>query len=647
MSGKPTDPKSAQSTEAADSKQPADSKGISRRAVVTGGFAAGAAALLFSRKASAAALTTATSSAAGATSVYRIHPSIGIARVGNADPSTFFIGPEVPGQGPSGDAPGTPAGPFKVGGLLKPQAARFRVFEYQNINGRLTPVREVTLATPGVAQITWSVHLANKKASFHRFAGPAGEGANPAGGLRNAAVTNRGSLEVDLGARSIGGASQGPAEFRVGTSGNPASETYPVGPGGAPVIDYLGQVRTDASGRLIVIGGQGKAAYNTNAAPPLGSYANNDGWFDDISDGPVTATVTLDGGVQVPVNGANGAWVLCTPPDFAPGVAGSITLYDLAYDLGIRSIAIPAANALYDAGGPLARFQQLKSDFQPNAEIEFPTTTAGFVEEINPVWNTAYRYRWVTALVTAKHDSLILGNLDDSSAGAWKLRNAMFQYIRTALGATTPGSTGTMPHLLGDDPYNAHQPESVRNLALTRTQFGLMRRWMQGNFIHSLGTPAPTGITPHGLDRAALESGSGGAFFPGIEAGWQIRNPGLWAEPFRLNLAATSGYYGEAGQPLLPGHFSRQMALPWHADFNDCRTEGGDGWWPSQRPTDVFATPGTDLTKRVDWSRPDSRYPGGNLSSTHPDMIANWYKFGFVVEQNGLLFETERAAQVP
>lgn len=614
--------------------------GISRRTVVKGGLA-GAAALLLSGKARAAI-----PGSPSATSVFRIHPSIGVARVGNADPSTYFIGPEVPGQGPSGDAPGSAVSPFKVNGLVKPQAARFRVFEYQNLNGRLTPVREITLATPGVANIQWNVHLANKKASFHKFRGPPGETTPPAA-LRNGSVVDRSTLEIDFGARTIAGASQGPSEFRAGTSSNPASETYPVDPGGAPVIDYLGQVRTDAAGRLIVLGGKGRAAYNTSSPPPLDSYANNDGWFDDASDGPVTATVTLTGGVQVPIAGANGAWVLCTPPDFAPAIRGSVSLYDLAYDLAVRSIAIPPQNALYDAGGPLARLKQLKADFQPAAEVEFPTTTAGWVEEIQPVWQTAYRYRWVTALVNAKHDSLILANLDDNSAAAAKLRNQMFQYIRTALGAINPGSTGTMPHLLGDDPYNAQQPESVQNLALTRTQFGLMRRWMQGNFVETLGAPAPTGITPHGLDRAALEACSGGAFFPGIEAGWQIRNPSLFAEPFRLDLSATSGYYGETGMPLLPGHFSRQMAVPWHADFNDCRTEGQDAWWPSQRPTDVFATPGTDLTKRVDWSRPTTVFPDNNVSSTHPDMIANWYKFGFVVEQNGLFFETERAAQVP
>src|SRR5207253_2867072 len=140
--------------------------------------------------------------------------------------------------GPLGQAPGTTAPPYKVNGLVKPQAARFRVFEYARVNGRLTPVREVTLDTPGVVSIQWTAHLANKKASFYRFAGPAGEGAPPAA-LRNASVTDRRSLEIDFGARSIAGRSQAPREFRVGTSGDPSQESYPRDPSGAPVIDYL------------------------------------------------------------------------------------------------------------------------------------------------------------------------------------------------------------------------------------------------------------------------------------------------------------------------------------------------------------------------------------------------------------------------
>ena len=76
---------------------------------------------------------------------------------------------------------------------MKPQAARFRIFEYRWVNGLLTPIGEVNLDTPGVAAITWTVHVANKKASFYEENGPQGE-SQPAGPLRNAPVANRASL---------------------------------------------------------------------------------------------------------------------------------------------------------------------------------------------------------------------------------------------------------------------------------------------------------------------------------------------------------------------------------------------------------------------------------------------------------------------
>jgi len=187
--------------------------GPTRRGFLAGGLVASAATLVSNKAAAAGGTTPA--------SVYRIHPAIGVARLGNAPSSTYYIGPEVPGLPPLGDAPGTTAPPFKVNGQIKPQAVRFRIFEYQWVNGVLTPIREVTLDTPGVRGISWSAHLANKKASFYKFRGPLGEKEPPAA-LRNATETNRRSLEIDFGGRTINGRSLGPVEFRAGTSGNPA-----------------------------------------------------------------------------------------------------------------------------------------------------------------------------------------------------------------------------------------------------------------------------------------------------------------------------------------------------------------------------------------------------------------------------------------
>ena len=50
----------------------------------------------------------------------------------------------------------------------------------------------------------------------------------------------------------------------------------------------------------------------------------------------------------------------------------------------------------------------------------------------------------------------------------------------------------------------------------------------------------PSGITAEGMDQAALVNCVGGAFYPGIEAGWLSRNPGVYSEPFRIKRGGTS-----------------------------------------------------------------------------------------------------------
>ncbi|MDI3282219.1 LodA/GoxA family CTQ-dependent oxidase [Polyangium sp. 15x6] len=581
--------------------------------------------------------------------VFRIHPAIGIARVGNADPDTFFIGPEIPGQPPLGSAPGTAVPPYKVDGKIKPQAVRFRIFEYRWINGTLTLIREVTLGTPGVIDITWTAHLANKKASFHKFYGMAGEKGPPAP-LRNASVADRRSLEIDFGPRSIGGSSEGPVRFRPGSSDDPSQESCPLDANGEPVIKYLGQLRTDVEGRLIVIGGKGRAAYNTAEPPPLPSYANNDGWFDDVSDGPVTAVVTIqdgNGGVrQIPVDPAGGAWVLVGPPDFAPNVTSAVTLYDLLYDMAVRELPIPIDNALYAPGGPLARLRQLAADFQPLGAVEFPDFLPDFTTEIRPIFSRGGGYRWVIKSAgDTSHAPLFGPNVGDPSPQYAAMRKDLFGAMREPNGAPNAKGKGTMPILLGDDPYNNQAPKYEQWLTVTRTQFGLLRNWANGQFVPGPTAVTPQGITAHGLDRAQLESASGGAFFPGIEVSWQIRNAALFTEPFRIDHQATSAYWGEDG-PIGPGHFSRQLALPWHADFTDCAAEGPKGWWPSIRPDHVITTPGS--TTREDWARPTHKFASGKKQVQHEDMVEEWYKFGFIVRQpDNTQIETERAPHIP
>jgi|SRR5882724_8185695 len=118
----------------------------------------------------------------------KIHPAIGIARLGNS-PTGFFIGPERPGVSPR------PRGGYRdAKHRIKRQAARFRLFGYDK-NGKV--VKEITSAD---AKIVWSVHLANSKAEWKRF-----EGLNANVPRRNAGVTDRASLIVDPGARLLSG----------------------------------------------------------------------------------------------------------------------------------------------------------------------------------------------------------------------------------------------------------------------------------------------------------------------------------------------------------------------------------------------------------------------------------------------------------
>jgi hypothetical protein len=109
--------------------------------------------------------------------IYKIHPSIGIARLG--DSRSFFIGPEIPGVRPTGELPGTKVPPYKNGIKIKAQAVRFRIFEYVDKNGSYAFSREISLSEKDVTKLEWTVHLANRKASFFKFEGLKGAGRPP------------------------------------------------------------------------------------------------------------------------------------------------------------------------------------------------------------------------------------------------------------------------------------------------------------------------------------------------------------------------------------------------------------------------------------------------------------------------------------
>src|SRR5712671_6616027 len=157
--------------------------------------------------------------------IYKIHPAIGIARVGNS-PDEFFIGPEHIGEQPN------PPGGFKDAQCrVKRQAARFRIFAHHDDG----TVEEITSAE---ADITWTVHLVNKKA------------ANP--GRNN--TESAADLTIDPGTRTLTGPNQRKLfdNGRIKLSGAPTT-TVP-----------LGEILTDPENHLLVLGGFGKSGSPTS-----------------------------------------------------------------------------------------------------------------------------------------------------------------------------------------------------------------------------------------------------------------------------------------------------------------------------------------------------------------------------------------------
>lgn len=612
---------------------------------------------------------------------YRIHPAIGVARVGDAAADQFFIGPERPnelgGMGVAGLGQTVP--PYKVGGRIRRQAQRFRIFEYTESGGVWTVAREITADVADFVDLKWTVDLANRKGSFFEFNGLAGSPLlpkQPKLARRNRAQQDRRKLRIVPGPRSITGLGSGPVEFKKGNSANPAAEQWP-DPAPSPTLEYLGELRTDGKGRLVVIGGAGVVAKQAGA-PDLAAYANNDMWFDDVSDGPVTARLRLRINGVVTTVPVKGAWILVGPPDFAPDIPPTVTMWDILVDLAVRQIPLPKDEAVFGTGGALERLTAMAKDLKGGGTT-LSTYKPSFDDDVAPILRQAVLPVWVMEQLQVFHTTMGAGALP---AARWEAlsnpakpnaaRLAVFQRLRK------PGTEGlggdSMPQLLGDDPYNDLKTKRW-GLSLTVTQFAIMEAWSKGNFVKSartsasLLTPAkPVLVTPDGMDRAAAESMSGGAFYPGIEVGWQIREPALFEEPFRIKHGAPTKYVGDnPGITVVAGHFSRQMALPWIADFLQCKveeqkiTKADWGWWPSQRPDGVYPTVAEALAAgtMVHWHRatvggsadwpadPIGPSPRATDMPSYHQMLANWTKLGFITTGAGVFAETERSGAIP
>jgi hypothetical protein len=307
----------------------------------------------------------------------------------------------------------------------------------------------------------------------------------------------------------------------------------------------------------------------------------------------------------------------------------------------------------------------INQELKIKGQIQLTDYRPSFNEDIYPILDRAAQIAWLFEPAKNAHKSV------GANPSIWKslsnpastvLCKSVAKWLRKphSFGGKPEPAPEAMPLILGDEPYQ--DPEHPRyRMTVTHTQYALIEQWQNGNFDKPGETPPkpPEGpvITAAGLDKAALENCVGGPFHPGIEVGWQIRHVELFSEPFRINHDANSIYWGEEQMKIMPGYFTRQMAVPWQSDFLYCKSEARDGisygWWPATRPHQVYASE-ADLANKnmVEWHRASNIWPIGREGDrsnppSYEEMVEHFYKFGFVVKKGSGLIETERAPEIP
>lgn len=510
-----------------------------------------------------------------------IHPSIGIARMGNS-PEGYYIGPEV-----TDPAPVENGQHRDENGAILRQAARFRIYGY-NAAGEVVGELDASQA-----DIKWTVHVANSKAAWYRFDKaldiPAAKGLSTA--RRNPTIVGeaRKTLVIDPGPRSISGTNTQGTEYAFDSGSFRGTKVY------------LGELKTDDAGRLLFLGGRGVSKSPSKAPIYIPddalSFNNADGWYDDTSDGSVHAELSIKGR-SIPVDSA---WVVTAPPNFAPDVIGWRTMYDC-----ITNIYIEAGRA------------------------DFPETVS-FTKDVYPILQRMTGLQWVNKGFDAMfgydgpmnmEDPILIEKLSSKHEAYQELRRTILNSFR---GETVIGpNRGPWPWIYGDaygDDKFANSPRV--NLMLPDVQYQILRLWVDGKFENDWETCAEQSKKkqiedvdladqPAMLDRASLHYCLADAFHPGCELTWPMRHNSMYRAPYRIR-EKTDGTapidYGKnltpeialrVGGPLYeqsPGDLTRWMALPWQADTGFCRS-GYDHeydpyvptFWPARVPNQVLTT---------------------------------------------------------
>ncbi|MCB0397104.1 MAG: LodA/GoxA family CTQ-dependent oxidase [Flavobacteriales bacterium] len=638
----------------------------------------------------------------------RIHPAIGMARVGNS--TEFYLGPETMAAYP-GEGALTGGLPIKPGtesttitsndirdaeGKLKRQAARFKIYQYEDGDTYSYPSQKSSEVTIGsvvdgktVADIIWTVHLANKKANCWEIDEDNNtgivqyeKGQTPP--LRNpsfppspdpSAPQRLKNLIVDAGPRSIRG-TQGtkiPSYFNSQSGKVVAQPDYPVSfpasngstkdySASSQPIDNLGEIQTEPNGRLLVLGGFGKACGFDNQGNPdpnavLGKDVDNDNWLDDTADGPVTAVLVFEDGSQRQIEGS--AWVVATDPAYAPQTLNIVSLWDDIYNTWLEQFNLDSK--VFQNG-------KYQDSFAPNFQVD-----------VFPVLNAAHMQMWNTNLP----DTAIKAHKNVFRLTEQAPTFNIMSFIRNPnIADQTSTGSPLMPLSLGD--------AAKAFLTVTTTQYFFLEQWVAGK---SVGASEQQLTPGEQLDKTILVNCLGGRYSPGIDLTFIVRDPNLynsnWQDPaigpFRINAKQLDYSQASLEQPFLgvgyiplrkdavePGDLCKFMAIPWHTDYNSCATHTPDPnpggaltnenvysgdvntslfWsWPAQRPVAVYTFDDLAASKG---ELPFQRYsvrgegtaavqqtgegfdtPAMNVGrfQERVNMLINWHRIGTVIQ---------------
>lgn len=527
---------------------------------------------------------------------YAIYPAIGIARVGNApadlkDSSSFFYGPTTSPDLTDNKHQKIDLEKFLFKnklGQIKKQAAQFKIYKHED-----GEYQEISINSPNtdIAYIKWTVHIANQKASWFSFSNAQDmQALSLPQPFRNPSIEDRASLVVDGRELSL--------------SSHECHKRVEIKADFLNVDLHLGEMFLDSDGSLSILGGNGEAKNINNA--PITTFANNDGWIDDISDGTVRATIYFSNGTA-PIEVAP-AHVVVTPPNYGQGLNGVVTMYDVIQDLFERhNIVEPEQTDFYQHIYPmlknLGNMQWVNQGFHLafGRDSEFDFSKVNFLDQL-------------------------------ASSEDPKLKEKILKLFRDP--DSSELSLAKNPQFYGDT-FGDFDYFSNQSLSITKTQYKHLKNWAESkpNITANVdfkkdkfaNQPDPLKMTFYHLDSCL-----GGPFHPGIELTWNLRNLIMWDtnlnhtshDPYRLRtaprLTPLSVNYQTTMTPEIllhpqgplsrtePGALTRYLGVPWHTDEVSCLS-GYDisqylpmpSYWGPRVPNQVMSAESAEFYRQV------------------------------------------------